>query len=99
MAYIHTALRIFDEHRSIAFYQHLGFKELKRDIISPNEVNIRMGLPEDGAEPSLELMVDYKRTEPYQIGNGYGHFGISAPNLEGALAKLAANGIYPEQEP
>jgi lactoylglutathione lyase len=39
------------------------------------------------------------RTEPYEIGTGYGHIAITTDDLDNALKQLAAQGIEPERPP
>ena len=56
-----------------------------------------MGLPGDGAR--LELTHNHDRTEPYEIGSGYGHIAITADDLDSTLEALAADGIEPEKPP
>lgn len=99
MPLVHTCIRVLDPDRSIAFYEALGFKETKRERIRDEAINIHLGLPEDGAEPSLEMTVNVGRTEPYVIGDGYGHIAITAPDLDGTLERLATQGILPERPP
>ena len=38
-------------------------------------------------------------TEPYDIGNGYGHIAYHVDDLNGTLARLAAIGVQPEKPP
>lgn len=99
MRLIHTCLRVLDEKRSIAFYEALGFREVKRERIGDEAINIHLGLPVDGAEPSLELTVNLGRTEPYVVGNGFGHIAVTAPNLDEFLKHLAEKGIFPRKPP
>jgi lactoylglutathione lyase len=99
MALVHTALRVFDADRSIAFYEALGFREVKREAIRDEAVNIHLGLPEDGAEPSLELTINLGRTQPYVVGDGFAHIALTAPDLDGTLIALAAKGIFPDGPP
>jgi lactoylglutathione lyase len=61
--------------------------------------NVFMNLPGDGAEPRLELTYNHGRTEPYEIGTGYGHIAITTPDLDRTLAQLAEQGIEPERPP
>ena len=61
--------------------------------------NVFMNLPEDGDEPRLELTYNHGRTEPYEIGTGYGHIAITTSDLDGTLAQLAEQGIEPERPP
>jgi len=99
MSLIHTCYRILDIDRSVAFYEALGFEEKGRVPIRDEAVNVFMGLPDDGSEPRLELTYNIGRKEPYEIGTGYGHIGISTSDLDGTLASLAKQGIGPERAP
>ena len=99
MSLIHTCYRITDIDRSVAFYRALGFEEVRRAPIRDEATNVFMNLPEDGDEPRLELTFNHGRTEPYDIGTGYGHIAITTDDLDGRLAELARQGIEPEREP
>lgn len=94
---IHTCYRVLDLDRSIEFYKKLGFEEIRRMPIGDEAINVFMGLPGDGAR--LELTYNIGREEPYEIGTGYGHIAITAPDLDATLAALAADGIEPERPP
>jgi lactoylglutathione lyase len=96
---IHTCYRILDIDRSVAFYEALGFEEKRRAPIRDEAINVFMGLPDDGDEPRLELTYNIGRTEPYEIGTGYGHIAITAPDLDSTLARLKEQGIEPERPP
>ena len=98
-SFAHTCYRINEIDRSVAFYEALGFQELKRVPIREEAINIFMGLPADDLAPRLELTYNFGRTEPYEIGTGYGHIAITTDDLDGTLARLKAQGIEPEREP
>jgi lactoylglutathione lyase len=99
MSLIHTCYRITDIDRSVSFYQALGFKEIGRVPIREEAINVFMGLPDDGAEPRLELTYNVGREEPYEIGTGYGHIAITTADLHGTLERLGNQGIEPERPP
>jgi lactoylglutathione lyase len=99
MSLIHTCYRILEIDRSVAFYEALGFKEIGRLPIRDEAINVFMGLPDDGPEPRLELTYNIGRTEPYEVGTGYGHIAITTSELDDALAKLKEQGIEPERPP
>ncbi len=99
MSLIHTCYRILEIDRSVAFYETLGFRELRRVPIGSDATNIFMNLPEDGDEPRLELTFNHGRTEPYEIGTGYGHIAITTDDLDTTLAALSTQGIEPERAP
>ena len=50
-------------------------------------------------EPWLELTHNHDRTEPYEIGTGYGHIAIKVDDLDGTLAALDEKGVQPERAP
>ena len=99
MSLVHTCYRITDIDRSVAFYAALGFQEVRRAPIRDEATNVFMNLPEDGAEPRLELTFNHGQTEPYDIGTGYGHIAITTDDLDSRLAELAKQGIEPERPP
>lgn len=99
MSLIHTCYRILDIDRSVDFYAALGFNELRRVPIREEATNVFMNLPEDGDEPRLELTYNFDQSEPYDIGNGYGHIAITTAHLDGTLSQLAEQGIEPEKPP
>ncbi len=99
MSLIHTCYRIFEIDRSVAFYEALGFEEKGRIPIREEAINVFMGLPDDGAEPRLELTYNLGQDQPYEVGTGYGHIAITTPDLDSALSALKAQGIEPERPP
>lgn len=99
MSLIHTCYRITDIDRSVAFYEALGFEEKGRHPIRDEATNVFMSLPDDVGEPRLELTYNHGRTEPYDLGTGYGHIAITAPDLDATLRALSEQGIEPERPP
>ena len=94
---IHTCYRISDIDRSVTFYEQLGFEELSRLPIRDEATNVFMGLPGDGAR--LELTYNHGRSEPYDLGSGYGHIALAVDDLDGVLERLDGEGIRPERPP
>ncbi len=99
MSLIHTCYRISDIDRSIAFYTAIGFRETGRFPIRNEAINIYLGRPEDGPEPRLELTYNIGRSEPYEIGTGYGHIAVEVLDLDAMLTALRESGIEPERPP
>ena len=99
MRLIHTCYRVLDLERSAEFYSQLGFEEIGRMPIGTEATNLFMNLPGDGSEPRLELTFNHDRTEPYDIGTGYGHIALAVGDLDATLERLAAIGIEPERPP
>jgi lactoylglutathione lyase len=95
---IHTCYRITDIDRSVGFYTALGFEEKGRFPIRDEAINVFMGLPDDGPEPRLELTYNFG-VDSYDLGTGYNHIAITAPDLDGTLGRLKEQGIEPERPP
>jgi lactoylglutathione lyase len=96
MRLVHTNVRVRDIDASLRFYEALGFERRGR-LQFDSAYNIYLGLPGDG--DTLELTVNDARDEPYDLGDGYGHFAIEVDDLDGLLARLAESGIEPEKPP
>ncbi|MDO8186237.1 VOC family protein [Conexibacter sp. JD483] len=100
MPLIHTCYRIFEIDRSVAFYEALGFEEVRRVPIRDEAINVFLNMPGDeGDGPRLELTYNIGRSEPYEIGTGYGHIAITAGDLDATLEQLRRQGIEPEKPP
>ncbi len=93
---IHTCYRIGDIDRSVAFYETLGFQELRRMDIRDEAINVFMGLPGDG--PRLELTYNHGVSE-YTHGTGYNHIAVTVDDINSTLEGLAEQGITPEKPP
>jgi lactoylglutathione lyase len=93
---LHTCYRIGDIDRSVAFYEALGFEEIRRMPIRDEAINVFMGLHGDG--PRLELTYNHG-VDSYDLGTGYNHIAITAEDLDATLERLAAQGIAPEKPP
>jgi lactoylglutathione lyase len=95
--FIHTCYRIGEIDRSVAFYEKLGFEEVRRMPIGDEAVNVFMRLP--GEEiPRLELTYNHG-VDCYDLGTGYNHVALAVDDLDGTLEALAAHGIEPEKPP
>jgi len=98
--FLHTMVRITDPDRSRAFYEALGFRfDRSMDIVRNGEKEATNYFFSLGDHDSvLELTYNHDgRT--YDLGTGYGHIAIAAPDLDATLARLKEQGIEPERPP
>lgn len=88
---IHSMLRVLDEARSVAFYQiALGLKPVDK-VVFDSFTLIYLANAEQTFE--LELTINHGRTEPYDLGNGYGHLAVSVENAAAEHARLHKEGL------
>jgi lactoylglutathione lyase len=98
VAFLHTCYRITDIDRSVAFYNALGFVEIRRMPIRDEAINVFLNQPGDGDEPRLELTFNFG-VDHYDLGTAYGHIAIDTQDLDATLTALATQGITPERDP
>ena len=90
---IHSMIRVLDEQRSLAFYEKaFGLKVAERLAFDGFTL---LYLSNEESEFELELTVNHGRTEPYSLGDGYGHLALSVDDLEAEHARFGANGLDP----
>lgn len=92
---IHSMIRVLDEERSIAFYSSaFGLKVVDR-LDFESFTLVYMSNDENGFE--LELTVNKGRTEPYNLGDGYGHLAFSVDDVDAEHARLTQAGLAPRK--
>ena len=104
--FAHSALRVSDLDRSLAFYRLLGFEERRRfEVRDPAfmralnlpgiSVGVFLGLP--GAADRLELL--QTPGIAVEVGAGFHHTGLRVEDLDALLERLAAAGWAPLSAP
>lgn len=90
---IHSMIRVLDEERSVQWYRRAMGLEVVDRIPFDSFTLIYMRDQESTFE--LELTVNKGRTEPYQLGDGYGHLAVVVDDLEGQRQKTIQAGAQP----
>nr|WP_153747613.1 VOC family protein [Rhodovulum strictum] len=88
-------IRVLDEARSVAFYEKAFGLRVADRLDFPEFTLIYMSNSETGFE--LELTVNKGRTEPYALGDGYGHLAVSVADLDAEHARFEAEGLAPRK--
>jgi lactoylglutathione lyase len=88
-------IRVLDEERSVAFYRTAFGLDVVDRLDFPNFTLIYLANPE--TEFELELTVNKDRTEPYDLGDGYGHFAVSVEDLDAEHARFETAGLAPRK--
>ena len=92
---IHSMIRVLDEARSIAFYDTAFGLTVADRLDFPTFTLIYLSNPETGFE--LELTANKDRTEPYALGDGYGHLAVSVADVTAEHARFEAAGLNPRK--
>lgn len=92
---IHSMIRVFDETRSVDFYQKAFGLEVADRLEFDDFTLIYLSNAE--TEFELELTVNKGRAEPYELGNGYGHLAVSVDDLDVEHARFTAAGLAPRK--
>lgn len=92
---IHSMIRVLDEARSVAFYD-LAFGLRLVDRLAFDSFTL-LYLRNAESEFEVELTVNAGRTEPYTLGDGYGHLAVSVPDVATEHARMTAAGLFPRK--
>lgn len=92
---IHSMIRVLDEDRSVAFYKKAFGLEVADRLDFDDFTLIYMS--NDEQEFELELTVNKGQTDPYDLGNGYGHLAVSVADLDSEHARFEAEGLSPRK--
>lgn len=88
-------IRVLDEARSVAFYQTAFGLVVADRLDFPDFTLVYLSNPESRFE--LELTINKDRSEPYDLGDGYGHLAFSVDDLDAEHARFEAKGLAPRK--
>ena len=92
---VHSMIRVLDEARSVAFYRQAFGLEVAQRLDFEGFTLIYLSNPESPFE--LELTVNKGRTEPYDLGDGYGHLAVVVDDVDAEHARLTEAGLAPRK--
>lgn len=88
---IHSMIRVLDLDRSIAFYRDaFGLEPADRYEFDGFTLVYLRNIE---ADFEVELTLNHGRTEPYALGDGYGHLAVSVRDVEAEHARATALGL------
>ena len=90
---IHSMVRVLDEARSVAFYRVAFGLEIADRFAFDAFTLIYMR--NESSTFEVELTVNKGRTEPYALGDGYGHLAVAVEDLDAERARAEASGLAP----
>lgn len=93
---VHSMIRVIDEARSLDFYRRAFGLQIVDRIEFPEFALIYLNDPTTGGF-ELELTVNFGRTQPYDLGDGYGHLAVVVNDVDAEHARLIATGFAPRK--
>lgn len=90
---IHSMIRVRDEARSVDFYARAFGLEVAQRL--PFDGFTLVYLRNAEADFEVELTINHDRTEPYVLGDGYGHIAFVVDDLDAEHARFTQEGLNP----
>jgi lactoylglutathione lyase len=90
---IHMMIRVLQEARSVAFYETAFGLTVADRFEFDGFTLVYLRNPEIDFE--VELTINHDRTEPYQLGDGYGHVAFAVDDLDAEHARFTSAGLTP----
>lgn len=90
---IHSMIRVLEEARSVDFYKRAFKLDIADRLDFDSFTLVYLSNAESGFE--LELTINKGREQPYDLGNGYGHFAVSVDDLDAEHQRFEAEGLSP----
>ncbi len=90
---IHAMIRVLDEQKSVEFYRQAFQLQAADRFAFDGFTLVYLKNGDSGFE--LELTINHDRTEPYVMGDGYGHLAFAVDDLESEHARFEAAGLSP----
>ncbi|MDY8107825.1 VOC family protein [Fulvimarina sp. 2208YS6-2-32] len=91
---IHTMIRVLEEARSVEFYEK-AFGLTIADRFPFDDFTL-VYLSNEEATHELELTINGDRSEPYDLGDGYGHIAVSVADVGAERERMLAAGLSPK---
>ena len=92
---VHSMIRVLDEARSVGFYRDAFGLEVADRFDFDDFTLVYLRNPE--ADFEIELTVNKGRTEPYALGDGYGHLAVVVDDLDAEHARFDGGGARAAQ--
>lgn len=90
---IHMMIRVLEEARSVAFYDTAFGLKIADRFAFDGFTLVYLRNPEIDFE--VELTINHDRTEPYALGDGYGHVAFAVADVDAEHARFTAAGLNP----
>ena len=89
---VHSMIRVRDEAASVDFYRRAFGLEIRDRLEFDGFALVYLRHPSE-SEFEVELTVNFDCSEPYELGNGYGHLAVTVQDLEAEHARFRSEGL------
>ncbi len=98
---MHTMIRVKDLEKSIDFYTNLlGMTLLNKLDFPEGKFTLAfIGYGPEETHSVIELTYNWDQTEPYNLGDGYGHIALGVRDIHGVCAALEKAGANIPRKP
>ncbi|MEP2718916.1 VOC family protein [Pseudophaeobacter sp.] len=92
---IHSMIRVLNEERSTEFYRQAFDLTVVERLDFDGFTLVYLSNTETSFE--LELTINKDRSDPYDLGDGYGHLAFCIEDLEAEHTRLTKAGLAPRK--
>lgn len=93
--FVHSMIRVLDEGRSVDFYRRAFGLSVAERLDFDDFTLVYLSNAENTFE--LELTINKDRSEPYELGNGYGHSAFVVDDVDSEHARFEQAGFAPRK--
>lgn len=99
--FLHVMIRVLDLEKSLEFYcTHLGLKMLRKSDYPEGRFSLAfLGYGNENDTTVIELTHNWDRTEPYALGEAFGHLAIGVTDIYKICETLEKNGVEVPRKP
>ncbi|WP_373088442.1 lactoylglutathione lyase [Sneathiella sp.] len=92
---LHTMIRVRNLEKSIKFYvDHLEMNLLRKTDFPGGKFTLAfVGYGDEKENTVIELTHNWDQTEPYDLGDGFGHLALGVKDIYGICERLEAEGV------
>lgn len=98
---LHTMIRVFDLDKSIEFYtNYLGMSLLRKKDYPGGKFTLAfVGYGAEEDHTVIELTHNWEQSEPYDLGNAFGHIALGVPDIYKTCETLEEAGVTISRKP
>jgi len=98
---LHTMIRVFDLEKSLDFYcRHMGMTLHRKSDYPEGRFTLAfLGYGTETNRNLIELTYNWDRTEPYVIGDAFGHIAVAVDDIYTFCTALEEHGVAVPRQP